>query len=314
MEYIKIEEQFPKLTNCAVTLGKFDGIHRGHRKLIRTILDRKKEYGETAVVLAFVLPGAQQETSEGYTQRAGRQTILTSKERRELLEEMGVDVLLECPLNDEIKHMKAETFIRQVLLGDLQASCIVIGEDFRFGYERKGSPELLEKLGMKYKYETVVLPKEMERNRKVSSTYIREELKKGNMEKVTDLLGTPFFTEGTITHGRGQGHREFFPTANIVPSAGKLMPPNGVYVTVSYFDDKAYPGITNVGYKPTVGESFIGVETNLFDCEQDLYGRSCKVEFYKFVRPEQRFASFEALKAQIRKDIETGKRYFENRF
>lgn len=311
MEYIKIEEQFPKLTNCAVTLGKFDGIHRGHRKLIRTILDRKRDYGETAVVLAFVLPGTPQATSGGQSPRPGRQTILTSEERRDLLEEMGVDVLIECPLNDEMKHMKAEVFIRQILMGDLQASCVVIGEDFRFGYERKGSPELLKKYGMKYKYETVVLPKEMEGNRKVSSTYIREELKKGNMEKVSDLLETPFFTEGMITHGRGQGHRDFFPTANIIPPGTKLMPPNGVYITASHFDGKAYPGITNVGYKPTVGESFIGVETNLFDCDQDLYGRRCRVDFYKFVRPEQRFASFEALKAQIRKDIETGRRYFE---
>lgn len=296
MEYVKIEDQFPKFTRSAVTLGKFDGIHRGHRKLIETILNRKKEYGETAIVLAFV---------------SDRQTIITSEERRILLEEMGVDVLIECPLNDSVKHMKAEVFIRQILLGDLQASCVVIGEDFRFGYERKGTPDLLEKYGAKYEYDTIVLSKEMEGNRKISSTYIREELKKGNMEKVEELLGTPFFAAGTITHGRGQGHRDFFPTANIIPSNKKLMPPNGVYITVSHFGSKTYPGITNVGYKPTVGEKFIGIETNLFDCDQDLYGCSCRVDFYKFVRPEQRFASFEALKAQIRNDIEIGKKYFE---
>lgn len=296
MEYVKIEGQFPKFTRCAVTLGKFDGIHRGHRKLIQTILDRKSEYGELAVVMAFV---------------SDRQTILTSEERRILLEKMGVDVLLECPLNDQMKHMKADVFIRQILKGDLQASCVVVGEDFRFGHERKGTPQLLEKAGEKYAYDTIVVPKEMEGSRKISSTYIREELKKGNMEKVRELLGNPFFAVGTVTHGRGMGHRDFFPTANIIPPKQKLLPPNGVYVTVSHFDGTDYPGITNIGYKPTVGEAFLGIETNLFDCDLDLYGQNCTVDFYKFIRPEQKFASFEALKAQIRKDIEAGKAYFQ---
>ena len=151
----------------------------------------------------------------------------------------------------------------------------------------------------------------MEGNRKISSTYIREELKKGNMEKIADLLGSPFFTEGVIEHGRGMGHRDFFPTANIIPPKSKLMPPNGVYVTVSHFEDGDYPGITNVGYKPTVGENFLGVETNLFDCDLDLYGQKCRVDFYKYIRPEQKFTSFEALKAQIRRDIESGKNWFQ---
>ena len=296
MEYVKIEGQFPKFSRCAVTLGKFDGIHRGHRKLIQTILDRKSEYGELAVVMAFV---------------SDRQTILTSEERRILLEKMGVDVLLECPLNDQMKHMKADVFIRQILKGDLQASCVVVGEDFRFGYERKGTPQLLEKAGEKYEYDTIVVPKEMEGSRKISSTYIREELKKGNMEKVRELLGNPFFAVGTVTHGRGMGHRDFFPTANIIPPKQKLLPPNGVYVTLSHFDGTDYPGITNIGYKPTVGEAFLGIETNLFDCDLDLYGQNCTVDFYKYIRPEQKFASFEALKAQIRKDIEAGKAYFQ---
>ena len=296
MEYVKIEGQFPKFSRCAVTLGKFDGIHRGHRKLIQTILDRKSEYGELAVVMAFV---------------SDRQTILTSEERRILLEKMGVDVLLECPLNDQMKHMKADVFIRQILKGDLQASCVVVGEDFRFGYERKGTPQLLEKAGEKYEYDTIVVPKEMEGSRKISSTYIREELKKGNMEKVRELLGNPFFAVGTVTHGRGMGHRDFFPTANIIPPKQKLLPPNGVYVTLSHFDGTDYPSITNIGYKPTVGEAFLGIETNLFDCDLDLYGQNCTVDFYKYIRPEQKFASFEALKAQIRKDIEVGKAYFQ---
>lgn len=298
MEYMKIEGQFPKFSNCAVTLGKFDGIHRGHRKLIQRILDHKKEYGTTAVVVAFV---------------SDRQTILTGEERRLLLEEMGVDVLLECPLNEQIRHMKADQFIRQVLVGSLQASFVVVGEDYRFGYERKGTPELLEKYGPKYGYDTEIVPKEMDGNRKVSSTFIREELKKGNMQKISDLLGADFFVAGEVEHGKGLGHKKFFPTTNLVPPKQKLMPPNGVYITVSRFGDTEYQGITNVGYKPTVGEDFLGVETYLFDCDRDLYGEDCVVYFRKFQRPEHKFASFEALKAQIARDIEAGHSFFEKK-
>lgn len=298
MEYMKIEGQFPKFSNCAVTLGKFDGIHRGHRKLIQKILDHKKEYGTTSVVVAFV---------------SDRQTILTGEERRLLLDKMGVDVLLECPLNEQIRHMKADQFVRQILVGALQASFVVVGEDYRFGYERKGTPELLAKYGPKYGYDTEIVPKEMDGSRKISSTFIREELKKGNMQKISDLLGTDFFVAGKVEHGKGLGHKKFFPTTNLVPSKQKLMPPNGVYVTVSRFGDTEYQGITNVGYKPTVGEDFLGVETYLFDCDRDLYGEDCVVYFRKFQRPEHKFASFEALKAQIARDIEAGHSFFEKK-
>ena len=298
MEYMKIEGQFPKFSNCAVTLGKFDGIHRGHRKLIQKIQDHKNEYGTTSVVVAFV---------------SDRQTILTGEERRLLLEDMGVDVLLECPLNEQIRHMKADQFIRQILVGALQASFVVVGEDYRFGYERKGTPELLKKSGLKYGYSTEIVPKEMDGNRKISSTFIREELKKGNMKKISELLGTDFFVEGTVEHGKGLGHKKFFPTTNLIPPKQKLMPPNGVYVTVSKFGETEYQGITNVGYKPTIGEDFLGVETDLFDCDRDLYGQACVVSFLRFQRPERKFASFEALKAQIARDIEEGHLFFENK-
>lgn len=296
MEYMEIVDQFPRLSDCAVTMGKFDGIHCGHRKLIREILEYKKENHTPAVVLAFV---------------SDRKTILTKEERRRLLEKMGVDILLECPLDERFRHTKAEQFIRQILMGDLHTSCVVVGEDFRFGYERKGTPELLRRYGVEFGYETRIIPKEMDGNRKISSTFIREELSRGNMYKVTELLGRNFFVAGTVEHGRGMGHKKFFPTTNLVPDRQKLMPPNGVYVTKSRFGDAEYAGITNVGYKPTIGESFLGVETYLFDCDRNLYGQDCVVDFYRFLRPEKKFPSFEALKSQIARDIQAGKDYFD---
>ena len=295
MEYLKIDGEFPKLTNCAVTMGKFDGIHRGHQKLVEKIKERKA-LGEQAVLFAI---------------DASSNMILTSQERASLLERMGVDVLVECRLDDRIRHMKAENFIKEILMGDLGASYVVVGEDNRFGFERKGTPELLKEFGRKYGFSVDILPKEMDGKRKISSTFIREELKKGNMEKISSLMGMDYFVEGDVVHGRGMGHKVLLPTTNLVPPKSKILPPNGVYVTTSYFDGRTYGGITNIGCKPTVGESFIGVETYLFDCDEDLYGKKCRVDFKKFLRPEKKFPSLEALKARLLADAENGRAFFQ---
>ena len=295
MEYLKIDGEFPKLANCAVTMGKFDGIHRGHQKLVEKIKERKA-LGEQAVLFAI---------------DASSNMILTSQERASLLERMGVDVLVECRLDDRIRHMRAENFIKEILMGDLGASYVVVGEDNRFGFERKGTPELLKEFGRKYGFSVDILPKEMDGKRKISSTFIREELKKGNMEKISSLMGMNYFVEGDVVHGRGMGHKVLLPTTNLVPPKSKILPPNGVYVTTSYFDGRTYGGITNIGCKPTVGESFIGVETYLFDCDEDLYGKKCRVDFKKFLRPEKKFPSLEALKARLLADAENGRAYFQ---
>ena len=294
MEYLKIDGEFPRLAKSAVTLGKFDGIHRGHKKLVEAIL-RQKEEGLTAVLVAL---------------GGGTRSIFTKEERRTILEEMGVDILLECPLNGRIRNMKAENFIREILIGDLQTSFVAVGEDFRFGHERKGTPDMLAEYGKKYGFQTEIISKEMDGRRKISSTYIREELARGNMEKFSELMGRDFFLDGEVEHGRGMGHKYLLPTVNLIPSKEKLMPPNGVYVTLSHFKEKTWQGITNIGYKPTVGEKFLGVETYLFDCNENLYGEDCRVEFKKFLRPEQKFSSLEALRNQLLSDADRGREYF----
>lgn len=295
MEYLKINGEFPRLAPCGVTLGKFDGIHRGHMRLVEKVLEYKNMTGSKAVLFAIDV---------------NEKMILSRKERADFLEKAGIDVLVECPLTDSFKHQKAENFIKEILMGDLGASYVVVGEDNRFGFERKGTPKLLEEFGSKYGFQVEILSKEMDGRRKISSTFIREELKKGNMEKVSSLMGADYFVEGQVVHGRGMGHKVLLPTTNLVPPKSKILPPNGVYVTSSYFGEKVYHGITNIGYKPTVGESFVGVETYLFDCEEDLYGENCRVDFKKFLRPERKFSSLEALKARLLADAEDGRAYF----
>ncbi len=294
MEYIRTDGEFPRLSESSVTLGKFDGVHRGHQKLVEQVLNKKEE-GSIGVMFAFDM---------------SEQMIFSREERRNLLDRMGMDVLIECPLTEKIRHMKAESFVKEVLVGDLHAASVVIGEDFRFGFERKGTPALLKRLGVKYGFETLIIPKEKEGRRKVSSTYIREKLRTGKMEMVQQLLGNPFFLDGVVEHGAGIGHKVLLPTVNLIPPKEKLMPPCGVYFTRSHFGEQSYEGITNVGYKPTVDGSYLGVETYLFDCRENLYGQRCHIDFFHYERPEFQFSGLPELKKQLLRDAELGKEFF----
>ncbi len=296
MEYIRVEDSFPRLSDTAVTIGKFDGIHRGHRKLVEKILE-KKEQGLRTLLFAV-------DVSDSF--------ILTRGERAALLEKLGLDYLVECPLTDWLRRMRAETFIREILTGAFGARYIAVGEDYRFGYERRGNGALLEKAGRRCGFDVDIVSHEMDGGRKISSTYVREELRKGSMEKTAFLMGVPFFVNGEVEHGRGLGHKALLPTVNIRPPREKLLPPNGVYVTYTRFPDGEWQGITNIGYKPTVGgEASPGIETYLFDCDADLYGRSCTTEFLHFSRAEQRFSSLEALRSCQKNDIAAAKDWFE---
>lgn len=291
----------------AVTLGKFDGLHRGHQKLLHCINLRKTAACRTVVFTFDISP-------RDHMLKLPPKLLLTREERREAAGQMGVDILAECPFTDELMHMEPERFVREYLVDRLHAEYVAVGEDFRFGYKRTGNPELLAELGEKYGFTVEVAAKEKDGARDISSTYIREELEKGNLEKVNELLGYVYFTRGEIVHGRQLGRTIGIPTANLIPPKIKKLPPNGVYITRSLIGGKLYDGITNVGYKPTVRENFLGVETYLFCCSEDLYGQEAEVRFYKYLRPETRFASLDELKEQLESDVETGRAFFEKSY
>lgn len=295
MEYIQEVPILPENQRTVVTLGKFNGVHRGHQKLIRRVEELGIKQGWKKTVVAF-------------SNRDKK--LLTNQERIHMLYHMGMELLVECTLDKKLMHMSPEDFVKEILVKRLHAAHIIVGPDYRFGYQRKGNTKVLKQLGEIYGFEVEVLSKEMDGTREISSTYVREQLNEGNIEKANELLGYHFSTEGEVVHGRRLGRTIGVPTANLIPPREKLMPPNGVYVTRTHFGEDSYMGITNVGYKPTVGgEQFLGVETYLFECSEDLYGREAKVEFFHFVRPERRFESLQALKEQLDKDIETGKKY-----
>lgn len=305
MKYITNTLDFQSDKRSVITLGKFDGLHRGHQKLINKILELGMQGYETVVFTFDVSPLVKLGTRI-------KRTLLNNDERRCLLEKMNVDCLIECPFVPELIQMEPEDFIKKILVDQLQAAYIVVGPDFRFGHERKGNTALLQELSGKYGYELIILEKEMEEDRAISSTWVRELLREGRMEKVNHLLGYPYFVKESVVHGRQLGRTWGLPTINQIPVDGKLLPPFGVYATRTTINGKVYFGISNVGVKPTVKETFAGVETYLFDCNENLYEKEAWVEFFHFVRPECKFDSVEELKEQIQRDAQAGQKYFEN--
>ena len=208
--------------------------------------------------------------------------------------------------------MEPELFIKWIVEA-LTIKCIVVGKDFRFGHDRAGDYRTLEKFASKYGYEVIVLEKMQEDGRDISSTYVREEIAKGNIPKANHLLGYEYFVKSKVVHGKRIGRTIGIPTINMILPAEKLLPPNGVYVTKVFVGENWYMGVSNVGCKPTIaGDNPIGVETYIIDFCQDVYGKEVTVKFLEFLRPEKKFDSIEDLKTQMNADIVRAERYYRN--
>ncbi len=307
MEYLTGLKKFHIKEPTVVTIGKFDGRHRGHQKLLGEMMRIKKERGLKTAVFTF-------SRAPGSVVSGGRRTVITTnEERRHNMEEAGVDYLIEYPFTEQVAHMSPEDFVRYVLVGEMNAKAVVAGPDCSFGYLGAGDAALLRQMAPKLGFETVIIEKAQEDHRDISSTYIREELDKGNVSKANELLGVPYSIHGTVVHGNHIGGAVLgFPTANIVPPPEKHLPLFGVYVSRVKVEGKTFRGVTNVGKKPTVeGGSPVGVETFLFDMKGDLYGKWIEVQLLDFIRPEKKFDSLEQLREQIERDKETSLAYFE---
>lgn len=303
MRCIKEIDEIKSERQTAVTLGKFDGFHRGHQKLLFELCEAKKQ---GCLSVAFTFDAPPKACMNGEPLKA----LLSSREKCDLAERMHVDWLIVCPFTERIRNMAAERFVKEILIQQLHAKKIVTGADFRFGYQRSGDVEMLRDLSKIYGYELTVLKKEMDGGRVISSTLIREKLAQGDMEHVNRLLGYPFHVTGEIIHGAQLGRTIGMPTINLRPGADKLLPPNGVYASDVEIERNVYLGVTNIGYKPTVsGEHVCGVETYLLDTSGDFYGKTARVRLYSFQRPEQKFHSVEELTEQMRRDAKQAEAY-----
>lgn len=306
MKYIRHSMTFEIEGPTVLSLGKFDGLHRGHELLMEYMAEKKREEKDLkAVIFTFDIPPLER------VKDIQAQVITTAAEKEMLFKQAGIDYVIECPFTRQVMCMEPEAFIHKIVTS-CHVKHIVAGTDFHFGHNRRGDYRMLKAFAPKYGYDVKVVDKIQEDGRDISSTFVREEIMAGNIKKANSLLGYAFFVEGCVILGRQMGKRILdVPTINLLPAEDKLLPPFGVYITETEWRQRRCPGITNVGRKPTVeGENPIGVETHLFDVSEDLYGENVRIRFLEFVRPEQRFPSLTELKEQMQRDIAYGKRYF----
>lgn len=303
MQLIQGTTEFKLTQPSAVSIGKFDGIHRGHKQLLDSII-RKKEEGMQAVVFTFDPPPAV------FFGKHPVRSVTTREEKRRIFERMGIDVLIEFPLTDETAAMSPEEFVESILVDKMCMSYVAAGTDVSFGAGGRGDHAMLVSLGRRYGFKVEILDKICLGGREISSSFVREELEKGNMERVAELIGAPYSITGTVVHGKRLGRTIGMPTVNLIPDTDKLLPPNGVYYSQVSYRGNHYRSISNIGCKPTVSnENVMGVETYLYDFKEDIYGKDIIVNLFSFKRPEMKFASLEELKAQMQKDIAEGAKW-----
>lgn len=290
-----------------ITLGNFDGIHLGHRKLIDTV----KEYAEKEDMLSVVCSFSPHPKLI-FKEEENFALILTPEEKYERIKNMNVNVYINFPFTKEFAAISAEEFSEKLLFQNLKCKIIVVGENYRFGSYKKGTPELLKKIGEKYNAKIITISDVMIDHEKVSSTHIRHLLANMELEQANKILYEPYSIIGTVVEGKKLGRTLGFPTINILADPIKLFPVNGVYATQTIYNNIIYNSITNIGYNPTVDGKIKTIETNLLNFNKFVYGEIVEVKFIKFFRHEMKFASVKELKNQINIDTERAKRYFIN--
>lgn len=282
-----------KLEKSAVTLGKFDGIHLGHKKLISEIVNAKEKMGLSTVLFSFDISGINKIQS------------ITTKEERELIcSDLDIDNIIFFPVNQETMSIEPEEFIEKILVKKINAKMVVTGKDFRFGKNRRGNVDMLRNFSEKCGYELKVIDNIMNGDNRISSSNIKELINEADITKANEMLGYPYFVYGTVERGKQIGRTIDRRTVNIIPKVNKIIPPNGVYKTMITISGKEYKSITNIGECPTVrDDGGITIETHIFDFDEEIYDSNVKVSFEKFIRKEKKFDSLEELRKQISLDI-----------
>ena len=294
-----------KETVCA--LGLFDGVHRGHRYIIDKAVSQAKASGRASAVFCFKTDSM---TSKGHDGRL--EMLLDDEQKRERIALAGADYLYS-PVFSELKGMRPEEFVRDILHGKMGCTAAVCGEDFTFGRGAVGKAEDLVRLGKKYGISVTIAPPLQDGDVTISSTLIRKLIRQGEIVKANDLLGYHFGFELEVEHGFQRGRTWNFPTINQSIPRGRVLPRFGVYCSVVRFGDKVYEAVTDIGLKPTVEAELTRplAETFIFGYEGDLYGKKVELQLYEFLRPEKRFESIEELKSEIRRNTLQAAVYFK---
>ncbi len=308
MELIRgIHNILPKHRGCVLTIGNFDGVHRGHAQVISSLVEKAKHFDLPATVMTF--EPQPQELFRGEDAPA-RLSLLRDKVI--LLEELGIDKVLCINFNKKFASLPPEEFIEELLVKQLGVKYLVVGDDFCFGKKRAGNFEMLCKAGAKYGFAVVSTQSFLVGSTRVSSTAIRDSLADGNFEQARRMLGHPYLLSGRVAHGQKLGRTLGFPTANVALKRN-VVPVRGVFAVRAFWNGSdIYEGVANVGFRPTVNGQLCQLEVHLFDFDDDIYGQYIEVELVAKIRDERPFESLDALKAQILNDANEAKALFSS--
>jgi riboflavin kinase / FMN adenylyltransferase len=291
------ELESTNLTDTAVTLGTFDGVHVGHRKIIATLLDVSREKELHSVLVTFH-PHPQVVLGK----RGPTELLTTLEEKLELLKSTGIETVVILEFNRQLASFPPETFVREILVDEMNMKALIIGYDHAFGKDRAGNKELLAKMSKIENFYFTVVPEFRINNQNVKSTIIRELLKTGEFDLAKRALGYDYFLTGKIVKGHGIGKTLGYPTINLAVPPGKLLPKEGVYSGLIRFDHESYSGMVYIGARLTFNDLALSVEVNLFDFEDKIDSDNASVDLLNYIRPPVRFGNKEELIEQMKKD------------
>ena len=306
MKIYKTLQEIHNMPSCAVALGNFDGVHKGHQMLIRECVAAAKEKGLQPSVFTF--------SNHPVNEIAGRvviKNIMTFEEKAEQLEILGVENLFAPVFDSTIRTKSACAFVEDILIDRFHTKHAVCGFNYHFGYKAEGDAQRLQELGKELGYSVTVVPEICINGNTVSSTLIRSVIDEGRIHEYTDYTGRLYCIDGKVVQGRHLGRRIGFPTVNLSLDTSEAFPRNGVYITLTTVNGRKYHSITNVGNKPTVGEFAKNAETHIFDFSGDLYGQDVRIDFIQMLRPERRFDSIEDLQQEIHNNCLQAQAFFQ---
>jgi riboflavin kinase/FMN adenylyltransferase len=295
--------------NTVVTVGTFDGVHQGHRALMDTVVKKAKSRGARSVVVSFD-PHPREILNPD---KSGIKLLTTLAERVEILEDLGIDILLVIPFDRDFSLLSSEEFVRDIIYEKIGVSEFVIGYDHHFGKDREGTIDTIRRLGDELGFDAYVVSKQEMGEVTISSTIIRKILaEEGKVEKAAQYLNRPYLLNGIVMHGAERGRDIGFPTANLRPEhENKVVPKNGVYAVRVRVAGEWFGGMMNIGVRPTFNDQHKALEVHIFDFDEKIYGQTIQVRFIERIRDEIKFDGIEALKAQLQKDKVTSLKILE---
>ncbi|MCR6638948.1 MAG: bifunctional riboflavin kinase/FAD synthetase [Sporocytophaga sp.] len=298
MKVYNSPDEFQKLPNAIVTIGTFDGVHLGHRKILNRLKETsKEENGESVVITFWPHPRKVLQGVDSF------KLLLTLDEKIEMIASCGIDHLLLIPFTKEFSSTTSEDFIQKILIDKIGTKKLVIGYDHKFGKNREGSFEYLKENASRIGFQVEEIPREDIEHNAISSTAIREALSKNNVSKASTLLGRPYSVKGKVVEGKKLGRELGYPTANIeVEDPEKILPADGIYTVLVKVAGKIYGGMLSLGFNPTVEGKGRSMEVHIFDFNKNIYGETVEVSFLEFLRFEAKFPNLEALIEQLKED------------